>query len=220
MDPDLERPRARPGWLTTFGIIAVVLGSFGIVGGIQMLSQSRASPADVERQFMRSYERMPLMKGQPKELKDGVKLAVPGFIAVEHRWKKQRVALAVANMLLSAMLLIGALQGLRLLPSGRWLWLNASLALIPVELVAATVTILMARDQAEVFVAAMVKAADVPQAAGELAVVRKLWVGVAVTIGGLKALTLVGYYVATLVMLTKERVRALFVAPPARDPAE
>jgi hypothetical protein len=205
----------RPGWLTALGIIAVVLGSFGVVGGIQLLSQSRASPADVERQFTQMLDRMPGMKSQPRELKDAVKAAVPGIIKVEQRWKKRRVALAVADILLSGMLLLGALQGLRLLPTGRWLWVNACIAMVPVEIVGAVVQVLVARENAAVWVAALVKAGDVPQAHGELGIVTKVMVGVAAGLYGLKALTLSGFYTTTLVYLRRPPTRALFV-PPAR----
>jgi hypothetical protein len=217
MDGPLAQPRPRPGWLTALGVIAVVLGSFGIVGGIQVLSQSRAAPADVERQFTNMLERMPGMRTQPKELRDAVQEAVPGVIKVEQRWKRQRVALAAADVLLSALLLIGALTALRLQASGRWLWLNASLALIPVEIAGALMQVLVARDNAAVWIAALVKAGDVPGAEGELGVVRRVMIGVAVALYGTKALALCGYYVTTLVMLTRARARALFVAPPPPD---
>jgi len=207
-------PRARPGWLTGLGIVAVVLGSFGVVGGIQMLGQTRANPSDVERQFTQMLEKMPGMNAQPKEFKDAMKLAVPGFIKVMQRWKKQRAALAIADILLSGLLLIGALQGLRLLPTGRWLWMNGSLALIPVEVAGALVQVLMTRENAAVFVDSLVKASDLPQASGELGIVRTIWLGAVITMYGVKALALTGFYVTTLVMLSKERARALFVAPP------
>jgi hypothetical protein len=209
-------PTPRPGWLTAFGIIAVVLGSFGIVGNIQLLSQSRLPSGDIERQFTQMVERLPGMRAQPKELQDALKEAVPGIIDVGQR----RAALAVADMLLSVILLIGALRAMRLLPSGRWLWLNASLALIPIDVLGAVMQTLIARDTANVLVAALVKAGDVPQAQGELAKMPIILIGVVGVMHGLKALGLTAYYAATLVMLTRARHRALFEgpAPPPREP--
>src|SRR5512140_3214636 len=125
MEPDARIP-ARPGWLTALAVIGVVLGSFGIVGGMQVLGQSRAAASKTEADLTKLLERFPGMRSQPKELREAIKEAVPGMVQVEQRWKKRRVALASANILLSALLLVGALQALRLLASGRWLWLNAS----------------------------------------------------------------------------------------------
>jgi hypothetical protein len=211
MDPEAKNP-ARPSWLTTLAVLGVVLGAFGIVGGMQVLGQSRASAAKTEQEFTKLLERFPGMRSQPKELRDAIKEAVPGMVQVEQRWKKRRVALASANILLSALLLVGALQSLRLLGSGRWLWLNASLALFPVEILAAIMQVLIARDNARVWVDALVKAGDVPQAAGELAVVSKVMVGVAVGLYGSWAVLLCVYYGITLSRLTKPATKRLFEA--------
>lgn len=222
MAPDATTP-PRPGWLTTLAVIGVVLGALGIVGGMQILGQSRASAAKTEQEFTKLLERFPGMRSQPKELRDAIKEAVPGMVKVEQRWKKRRVALASANILLSAVLLIGALQALRLLGSGRWLWLNASLALFPVEILGALVQVFVARDNARVWVDALVKAGDVPQAAGELQVVSRVMVGVAVGLYGTWAALLCVYYAITIKRLTQPATKRLFEAAAAereRDEGE
>jgi hypothetical protein len=215
MEPEAKTP-ARPGWLTALAIIGVVLGSFGIVGGMQVLGQSRSSASKTEEEMGRLLERFPGMRSQPKELKDAVKLAVPGMVRVEQRWKKRRVALASANILLSAMLLVGAFQALKLLSSGRWLWLNAALALFPIEILGALMQVLIARDNSRVWVGALVKAGDVPQAEGELAVVGKVMVGVAVGLYGTWAVMLSVYYAITVRKLTLASTKQLFETA-ARD---
>ena len=209
MEPE-AKSLTRPGWLTTLAVLGVVIGAFGIVGGMQVLGQSRASAAKTEQEFTKLLERFPGMRSQPKELRDAIKEAVPGMVKVEQRWKKRRVALASANILLSAVLLVGALQALRLLGSGRWLWMNASLALLPVEILGALVQILVARDNARVWVDALVKAGDVPQAAGELGVVSKVMVGVAVALYGSWAALLCVYYGIALGKLTNTTTKRLF----------
>jgi hypothetical protein len=214
MEPE-QKPIIRPGWLTALGIIGVILGAFGVVGGMQVLGQSRASVAKTEAEFTKLLERFPGMKAQPKELQDAIKEAVPGMVRVEQRWKKRRVALAAANVLLSALLLIGALQSLRLLGSGRWLWMNASIALFPVELLSALLQVFVARDNAKVWVDALVKAGDVPQAAGELAVVGKVMVGVAIGLYGTWAVMLSVYYALSLSKLTRPETVQLFAAAAA-----
>jgi hypothetical protein len=211
MEPE-AKSLPRPGWLTTLAVLGVVIGAFGIVGGMQVLGQSRASPAKTEQEFTKLLERFPGMRSQPKELHDAIKEAVPGMVRVEQRWKKRRVALASANILLSGVLLVGALQALRLLGSGRWLWMNASLALVPVEILGALMQILVARDNARVWVDALVKAGDVPQAAGELGVVSKVMVGVAVALYGSWAALLCVYYGITLGKLTNTTTKRLFEA--------
>jgi len=211
MDPEVKTP-ARPGWLTTLAVLGVVIGALGIVGGMQVLGQSRASAQKTEQEFTKLLERFPGMRSQPKELRDAIKEAVPGMVRVEQRWKKRRVALASANILLSAVLLVGALQSLRLLGSGRWLWVNASIALFPVEILGALVQILVARDNARVWVDALVKAGDVPQAAGELGVVSKVMVGVAVGLYGSWAVLLCVYYGITLARLNRPETKRLFEA--------
>ena len=209
MEPE-TKSLTRPGWLTTLAVLGVVIGAFGIVGGMQVLGQSRASAAKTEQEFTKLLERFPGMRSQPKELRDAIKEAVPGMVRVEQQWKKRRVALASANILLSAVLLVGALQALRLLGSGRWLWMNASLALFPVEILGALMQILLARDNARVWVDALVKAGDVPQAAGELGVVSKVMVGVAVALYGSWAALLCVYYGITLGKLTNTTTKRLF----------
>jgi len=209
MGPDAKTP-ARPGWLTTLAVLGVVLGALGIVGGMQVLGQSRASAAKTEQEFTKLLERFPGMRAQPKELRDAIKEAVPGMVKVEQRWKKRRVALASANILLSAMLLVGALQSLRLLGTGRWLWVNASLALFPVEILAALMQVFVARDNARVWVDALVKAGDVPQVAGELQVVSKVMVGVAIGLYGSWSALLCVYYGITLSRLSKPATKKLF----------
>jgi hypothetical protein len=196
----------------------VVLGSFGIVGGIQLLGRTRVAAGDMEKEMAQVLDHFPGMRAQPKEIKDAMKEAVPTMVKVDQRWKKRRVALAAADMLLSALLLAGALQGLRLLPAGRWLWLNASLALIPVELVAALMQILIARDNAQVMVAALVHASDVPQVGNQLAVVSKAMVGVFAGMYGAKAALLCAYYVVVLWRLTRPAAKALFVAQVPAGP--
>jgi hypothetical protein len=212
MDP---KPPARPGWLTTLAVLGVVLGALGIVGGMQVLGQSRASASKTEQEFTKLLERFPGMRSQPKELRDAIKEAVPGMVKVEQRWKKRRVALASANILLSALLLVGALQSLRLLGTGRWLWLNASLALFPIELLGALMQVFIARDNARVWVDALVKAGDVPQAAGEIQVVSKVMVGVAIGLYGSWAVLLCCYYGITLSRLSKPATKQLFEAAAA-----
>ncbi len=214
MAPDATSP-ARPGWLTTLAVLGVVLGALGIVGGMQVLGQSRASAAKTEQEFQKLLERFPGMRSQPKELRDAIKEAVPGMVQVEQRWKKRRVALASANILLSAMLLVGALQSLRLLGSGRWLWVNASLALFPIEILSALMQVFVARDNARVWVDALVKAGDVPQAAGELQVVSKVMVGVAIGLYGTWAALLCVYYGITLRRLSRPSTKKLFEAAAA-----
>jgi len=207
---------ARPGWLTTLAVLGVVLGALGIVGGMQVLGQSRASAAKTEQEFTKMLEWFPGMRSQPKELRDAIKEAVPGMVKVEQRWKKRRVALASANILLSAMLLVGALQALRLLGTGRWLWLNASLALFPIEILGALMQVFVARDSARVWVDALVKAGDVPQAAGEIQVVSKVMVGVAIGLYGSWAVLLCVYYAITLSRLSKPATKQLFEAATAQ----
>jgi hypothetical protein len=214
MAPDATPP-ARPGWLTTLAVMGVVLGALGVVGGMQVLGQSRASAAKTEQELTKLLERFPGIRSQPKELRDAMKEAVPGMVKVEQRWKKRRVALASANILLSALLLVGALQSLRLLGSGRWLWLNASLALFPVEILSALMQVFVARDNARVWVDALLKAGDVPQAAGELQVVSKVMVGVAIGLYGSWSALLCVYYAITLRRLTSHATKKLFEAAAA-----
>jgi len=200
----------RPGWLTTLAVLGIVIGSLGVVGGLQILGQSQAPAEKMERQIEELMDRFPGMREQPKEVRDALKEAIPAMVRVDKAWRNRRVALAVANLLLSGLLLVGCLQALKLAPSGRWLWLNAALALIPVEVLGAITQVLLARDNARVWVEALVKAGDVPQAAGELAVVGRVMVGVAVGIYGSWALLLCVYYGIAVERLVRPATRRLF----------
>jgi hypothetical protein len=211
MAPEVPTP-ARPGWLTTLAFVGVALGGLGIVGGIQQLVGARTSVAESEQEVTRGIARFPGMASQPKEVGDAIKAAIPGMVQVDLRWKKRRVALASANILLSAILLVGALQSMRLLGSGRWLWINACLALFPVEILAALVRSLFLRDMTQVWVEALVKAGDVPQAAAKISGPSKVAVSVVAVLYGTWALLLCVYYAITLVQLTRPSTKQLFAA--------
>jgi hypothetical protein len=211
MGPD-AKPLARPSWLTTLAIFGVALGALGIVGGMNTLGQSRASAAKTEQDVAKAFERLPGMGAQPKEFRDAAKEAIPGMLQVDQRWKKRRIALASANILLSAMLLIGALQSLRLFGSGRWLWQNACLALMPVEVLGAVMQTFIVRDMVRVWVDALVKAGDVPQAAAQLAGASKVAVAIIAVLYGAWAILLCVYYSIALVRLSKPAARQLFEA--------
>lgn len=131
--------KKKPGWLTAFCIIAIVLGSLGVIVGL-FGTVSSAFGEGLQRGVNNMQQQPPGAQGEAvKEMQEKT-------IALSRKWKLVTTAMAVLNLIVSGTLLFGGITALQLKPSGRSILFAAFVLCAVYEVVQAVPTYLIQRE--------------------------------------------------------------------------
>lgn len=135
----------RPGWLTAIGVIAIVVGTLGILGAITgALSQLYGAAVQERMQnMMATWQQSNGLPTEALELQQDLQREI---VAVQLRWRATMLVVAAVGFLVCLPLIAGGIGTLRLASWGRTLLIWALAATIVYEIAVAVPGLMMQQE--------------------------------------------------------------------------
>jgi hypothetical protein len=208
--------RRRPGGLTAIAVIAIILGSLGLIGSLFGLASFALQPV------LRSAFTLPAgLANDPamKAQRDMQREMQEKMQAVTDRYAPFTVGFAVINLFLAGSLLLGGIWILKIQPKGYAVLTYAFLIAIIFEIIRAIVQTFMQVELGTVMASIMpemMKAAGpkagqgAAQGAEFIAMATKIGIAVGVVFAIVPVLAKLVYYIIGVVYLRRPQIRQLF----------
>jgi hypothetical protein len=218
VDAHWQPPATRPGGLTAVCIIAIILGSLGLLGSLAGLVRHVCQSVVTETFATQRPQNVPKELREMVEAQEQMQKKTQ---AVENRYWKITLGMTGLNLLFAASLLTGGIMALKLIPKARTLLVAVFAAAIAFEIVCAVITVFMQMDLAEAMSGPMTrmmqstapKGGGTEQVAAMGSIMAKIiaFVGIATTVG--YALAKIIFYGVGVGYLGRPKIRELFQRP-------
>jgi hypothetical protein len=212
---DFARP-SRPGLLITVCVLAIVLGALGLLTGI-----AQAVGLVAGQRIQQSFQPAP-PPGVGGEAFEIQKQMQDEIYAIEAQYFLPKAVLAVVHFVVALSLLVGGILALARRPEGRSILVMVCILAVCYEAGRSAIQVAVALKTTPVVEAFMEKSISAQpqggnqQAQEAVAKMMKASVKIGMVIGfvlaGVIVLVKVVYYVASLIYLTRPKVKALFTS--------